>query len=155
MNSFFKSKHCQSQLHCKACRNIESQNFRQSLIAEYSDIKEINFECPYGKFWGLQSSNEKVDKKNIINGDYILNNMDKFSYVNDVYNRAKKIQEEINEEKCQKCMRSKKLREFSDYVFGELLASKNFSSLDDLNHDSTYIIYKNKGYFIKDFMEIK
>jgi hypothetical protein len=46
MDKFFKSVHCTSRSHCKACRT--DLQFRQSIVRTF-DGDDDNFECPFGK----------------------------------------------------------------------------------------------------------
>jgi hypothetical protein len=50
---FFKSIHCTSNTHCTTCRNKkDGHHFRKQIKNISSDIKEIDFQCPFGKNWG-------------------------------------------------------------------------------------------------------
>lgn len=44
--NFVGSPHCQSRIHCRACR--EDREFRESLKSA-GMVEEIDFECPYLK----------------------------------------------------------------------------------------------------------
>jgi len=66
MTDFFKSNHCKIQAHCTRCRAFElGIKFRTSLMANYNDMNEVNFECPYGKKWDTITQKPKIKKKNI------------------------------------------------------------------------------------------
>ncbi len=53
--NFFTSSYCKSQVHCKICRDKDgeaSKFWRASISRKFEDLKNSEFECPYGKKWG-------------------------------------------------------------------------------------------------------
>jgi hypothetical protein len=157
MESFFKSNHCKSNRHCSSCRNIDNEEFRKSIFEAYDDVTEVNFECPFKKPWGATSEKPKKEssKKQMLDGKYIMANLDKFSYVKDIQLKADKVNEKINKAKCTRCTKGKELRAFADYVVSEMKAMNDYSGIEGLRVEDTYVIYKNKGYFLKDWLELK
>jgi hypothetical protein len=52
MTSFFQSSHCQSQAHCRTCRDfVNGASFRASLQSIFKDLATPDFPCPKGLPW--------------------------------------------------------------------------------------------------------
>jgi hypothetical protein len=160
MKSFFKSKHCTSRKHCQSCRNIDSESFRKSIYEAFDDVEEVNFECPFGKAWGVVEKKEEPKKEQVnqprtmVDGKYIMANLDKFDYIPDLRNRAESVDEQVKKAKCTRCKKNKLLRRLSDYALAQMKVLQDYSAVEDLQQETSYVIYKNKGYFLKDWMEL-
>jgi len=52
MMEFTKTPHCQTEMHCGTCRNLEGgRAWRQGIAAHFS-VPEVDWPCPKGHKWG-------------------------------------------------------------------------------------------------------
>jgi len=66
--NFFGTIHCDSEAHCKTCRNtILGEQWRDDIQAAFDDVKERDFECPKGKPW-KKTIITRVDGKVLFDG---------------------------------------------------------------------------------------
>ena len=74
--NFFKSPQCKSGKYCQVCRTKSKTSFRTTVQKRYDDVKEVDFERPYGKKWEhkeedkAKATREEVRKRMQILADH-------------------------------------------------------------------------------------
>ena len=149
---FFTSNHCRSNEHCEKCRDIVNKNFRKSIVEVFDDVDEVDFECPFGKFWGYKHEkrymkqnekkrNNRKNRKKILNGYYIYNNKDVFTDINgfnDAYeNRLKKIN---NHESCTSCVINKVFKDMVKFITQEIENNKRLDILKKMDKNVVFTL---------------
>ena len=153
---FFTSNHCRSNKHCEKCRDIDNTNFRKSIVEVFDDVYDVDFECPFGKFWGYKH-NKNNNKKTIFNGSYIYNNKDIFMDINgfdSAYNnRLKKIE---NEETCGSCVINRVFKDMVKFITQEIETNKRLDILNKMDKNVVFTLsngQKTVDDLIKDFID--
>lgn len=139
-NSFFKSYHCESRFHCKSCRDIDNDRFREKLYEAFDDIEEVNFECPYGVPWGATQviNSERFKTENSIKRltiDVASESRDQLSVIDGVSDIFKNYDDKINKDKCTSCLKSRLTRGLNKCIVNFLVSYKNLSVLEGFDED--------------------
>jgi len=137
MRSFFKSYHCESRFHCKSCRDIDSKNFRSKLLESFDDIKEINFECPFGVAWSVKGdiSVNKESKSKMLSIDIISEKRESFCRIEGMAEILKTYDEKKEEARCSSCFINKTTRGASKFITNYLASHNDYSILEGLDED--------------------
>jgi len=139
-NNFFDSYHCKSKFHCKTCRDIEDDGFRVQLHDSFSDIHEINFDCPHGVPWGakgeiMEASKDKYDDRNIVNVDMVKSSRELFEKVEKLQPIIDEYGGKVADSKCSPCLRARINRAINRVLVSHIQENKDINLLNSLNQD--------------------